>query len=457
MSNIERERISVKVGGSSVAKAADFVQLKKIVEADPRRDTIAFSAPGRLNSENKTEPKITDLLIACFKNRNTLFDGAFDPVMDRFTKIREELNLSDITDELRHIRSQIPEKSEDWTVTRGEYLNTKIGSEFLGAEFIDATELFVFNAEGEFQLIPTVQKIQRRLTPGKLYAVPAWYGIDENGNIRVFRKENGDVDRNAADLTGVILGDGIGAIYSEIWSDKSLTAADPDVVDDPQKIGDITFEEMEEYAYTGAKILHPGAIQYAFNPKRNLSIPIHIKDFSRPDEKGTYIVRERISRQDETVIGIAGKDGFEGLTVRKPNVEGTGFLNPLTTILYEQRVAVDHVATGNTSVTFFVHEDQLIDRGAETSKRATLTVEIDRQLDPRAIEFRGRYALVCVVGQNIKEQEYEVLNKISDSLKKIGIRTESFLSAPKENSIVLVVNSQDYARIVRSLYSTFLE
>ena len=81
-----------KFGGSSMADAGQYRKVRDIVLSDPERTVVVVSAPGKRHSKDH---KITDLLYLC--NAHTKYGVACDPIfnmiVDRYTSIRDELNL----------------------------------------------------------------------------------------------------------------------------------------------------------------------------------------------------------------------------------------------------------------------------------------------------------------------------------------------------------------------------
>ena len=81
---------TAKFGGTSLADAARFRQVKRIVSADPELRFVVVSAPGKRSAEDK---KVTDLLYDCHAAVKTGADPetAFAPVAARFRQIVQEL------------------------------------------------------------------------------------------------------------------------------------------------------------------------------------------------------------------------------------------------------------------------------------------------------------------------------------------------------------------------------
>ena len=82
----------VKFGGSSVASAEQFKKVKEIV-SDKDRKYIVVSACGK---ETHEDYKVTDLLYLCeaHANYNVSYDDLLDKVKDKYSRIKEELNLT---------------------------------------------------------------------------------------------------------------------------------------------------------------------------------------------------------------------------------------------------------------------------------------------------------------------------------------------------------------------------
>ena len=96
-----------KFGGSSLANAAQFSKVKKIVESNPFRKVIVVSAVGK---ENPNDNKITDLLYLLSAHIRYKVDGThlWDEVFERYQNIKEALNLKlDIKKEIEIIKQNL--------------------------------------------------------------------------------------------------------------------------------------------------------------------------------------------------------------------------------------------------------------------------------------------------------------------------------------------------------------
>jgi aspartate kinase len=76
-----------------------------------------------------------------------------------------------------------------------------------------------------------------------------------------------------------------------VWKDvPGLLNADPKWLNDALRLEEISYREAVEMTFSGAKVIHPKTIK----PLHNKNIPLHVKSFLVPGEKGTIIKSETI-------------------------------------------------------------------------------------------------------------------------------------------------------------------
>ena len=95
--------------------------------------------------------------------------------------------------------------------------------------------------------------------------------------------------REGSDFSAAIIAFGLSADQVVIWKDvPSMMNADPKFFDDVKPIEKISYDEVIELAYFGAKIIHPKTIQ----PLKKKKIPLYIKSFLHRDSVGTKIFED---------------------------------------------------------------------------------------------------------------------------------------------------------------------
>lgn len=120
----------------------------------------------------------------------------------------------------------------------------------------------------------------KALEVGIIPVVAGFQGMTMDGNITT-------LGRGGSDTSAAMLGVSLKADCIEIYSDvDGIMTADPNVCDKAKIIPAISYTEVFQMADSGAKVIHPRAVEYAMRA----GIPLVIKNtFS--NEKGTYILQ----------------------------------------------------------------------------------------------------------------------------------------------------------------------
>jgi aspartokinase/homoserine dehydrogenase 1 len=99
--------------------------------------------------------------------------------------------------------------------------------------------------------------------------------------------------RGGSDCSATILGAALDADEVIIWTDvDGLMTADPRLVPDASTIAEISYQEAEEMAHLGAKVLHPKTL----SPVTQSGIPLWIRNTFAPERAGTKITPAGPSR-----------------------------------------------------------------------------------------------------------------------------------------------------------------
>ncbi len=431
-----------KFGGSSLADAAQLRKVREIIRSDPARRYVVPSAPGRSPSH---EHKLTDLLYLCHSHvRESLpFAEVFGHVGDRFKGIARELGLKlDLESELRIISRKIAAgASAAYTASRGEYLCGRILAEFLGFEFVDAAELIRFDKKGRLDAGRTNAAISKRLAGTRRAVIPGYYGRRPDGSVEVF-------SRGGSDVTGALVARGVRASVYENWTDVSgLRMADPAIVENPLRIETITYRELRELSYMGARVLHDEAVF----PVREAGIPVHVLNTNRPSERGTRIVNDApLPKRHGGVSGIAGRRGFTVIALEKALMnQELGFGRRVLDVFARRGVNYEHTPTGIDSLGVIVESAQL------EGKLSEVLDELRRECRPDVIETYPDMALIAVVGRGMARRP-GVAAKVFSALGAAGVNIRMIDQGSSEINIILGVETRDFGNSVRAIYRAFV-
>ena len=242
--------IVTKFGGSSMADAGQYRKIRDIILANPDRKVVVVSAAGK---RFKNDHKITDLLYLCYAHTQYGVDcsGIFDMICSRYLEIREKLNIQlDLESEFTALKKRLDSKSvsQDELVSRGEYFSAKLMAAYLGFDFIDSADWVKFNFDATVDQEATYAAL-KDLYQGGGTVIPGFYGRMPDGHIKTF-------SRGGSDITGSLAAAALDASVYENWTDVSgILMADPRIVEDPQAISEVTYDELRELSYSGAQVL----------------------------------------------------------------------------------------------------------------------------------------------------------------------------------------------------------
>ena len=139
-------------------------------------------------------------------------------------------------------------------------------------------------------------RVWEELDRGRVVIVAGFQGVSP-------RKEVTTLGRGGSDTTAVALAASLGA-DCEIYSDvDGVYTADPRVVTTPRRLDEISYEEMQELARAGAKVLNAEAVEFA----REKGIAIHARATS--GSTAETVVRGRAAPGGR-VAGVTSQKGL---------------------------------------------------------------------------------------------------------------------------------------------------
>jgi aspartate kinase len=190
-----------------------------------------------------------------------------------------------------HVLGEVTPRGMDTITSLGERMNARVvATAFeqrgLNSQAINATELIVTDAtfENAMPLMEiTRDQVQAHLNPllnnGIVPIVTGFIGATQGGITTT-------LGRGGSDYTAAILGDCLDAAEVWTWTDvDGVMTADPRVVSEARVIPVLSFSEVSELAYFGAKVLHPKTIR----PIVERDIPLWVKNTFNPTYPGTRI------------------------------------------------------------------------------------------------------------------------------------------------------------------------
>lgn len=429
--------ITCKFGGTSLADAGNIRQAEQIIRSDARRRFIVPSAPGKRHAEDK---KITDLLYAW---HSLILQDVDAPkpaqiIADRFEELARELGADlDVGSLLDEIAAQAAvEKTADFMASRGEYLNGRLMATLLDATFVDPAECIKFDTEGKLDPA-TYDLLGARLRGDGLFVIPGFYGSMPDGSVKTF-------SRGGSDITGAIVARASQSELYENWTDVSgFRMADPSVVPGAKRIEEITYKELRELAYMGARVLHDEAIF----PVLEAGIPINIRNTNKPGSDGTMILPSRVST--EAVCGIAGRKGFTMINIEKTLMNHErGFGRKVLGIIEEYGISFEHMPSGIDTLSIIVADEELANHAK------AIVEDMERICRPDRISIASGLALIATVGQGMNHH-LGVAARLCGALADAKINIRVIDQGSSEMNIIVGVEDSDLEKAIRAIYDAF--
>jgi aspartate kinase len=312
-----------KFGGASVREAKGIRNLKKIVSDESDNLVVVVSAFGKTtNALEKVlgawlgdERNCEILLEEVYKAHLLIVDELFgqNSVVGRiidvsFSGLREKL-MSPLKGKYDFEYDQIVSYGEIWsTIIVSEYLKTDLSD----VEWIDIRNiLFTDDRFRDANILwnESTKRVQATFDfkQKRIYVTQGFIGGTAAGQTTTLGREG-------SDYTAAILANMLNAESVVVWKDvPGILNADPKWFPDARKLDEISYKEAVEMSFSGAKVIHPKTIK----PLHNKNIPLYVKSFLVPAEKGTVIKADGIpdkiipvfiKKEDQILISILPKD-----------------------------------------------------------------------------------------------------------------------------------------------------
>ncbi len=313
-----------KFGGASVKDAVGVRNLASVIKSTGETNLVVIiSAMGKTTNHleavvshyfsNSNELKFTiadvydfhqNILDEIFTNSS---HQVFDKVSVIFKELEQFLNKNKSTDHA-FVYDQI--------VSFGELISTTIISEFLienGIKntFLDVRKCIKTNTnyrDAQVNWKETQAAISSSVNPLGITITQGFISAENTHNFTT------TLGREGSDYTAAIFAYCLNVNCVTIWKDVSgILNADPRHFKNTKLLHHISYKEAIELAFYGASVIHPKTLQ----PLQRKEIPLHVKSFYNPLEKGTHVgkgvmldplISCFILKQDQVLISLSSLD-----------------------------------------------------------------------------------------------------------------------------------------------------
>jgi len=252
--------------------------------------------------------------------------------------------------------------------------------------------------------------------------------------------------RSGSDYSAAVIGAGIGADEIWIWTDvDGVMTSDPRIIEDARVLDEISYLEVMELSYFGAKVLHPRSIE----PAMQKDIPIRVKNSFRPDAPGTIIRRDR-HLEKRVVKAIALIEKVALVNVNGAQMIGRpGVAKMIFEALAEREVNIMMISQGSSEANISL----IIDESHLDAALAALN-PIVKQGIVREVTHDRDVAALAVVGAGMAGSP-GTGGRIFSALGRAGINVMMISQGSSEVNVSFVVKARDGKRALRVLHDEF--
>ena len=414
--------IVLKFGGTSVSERTRWDTIGALIRDRAARDNVhVLTVVSALSGITNALQGVIDVhadegacveRVAAIVQRHRQFAQTLD--LDPDAVLGDRLrSLEALRDDPRRIDAQLDWQAE--LFAQGELLSSTLGAAYLSARigpvgWIDARDWLHAAAR------PNQSDWARRLSVScdvtSSPTVRARFGGGQKLLItQGFIARHGEsgtavLGRGGADTSAAYFGALLDALRVEIWTDvPGMFSANPRLIPDARLLSRLDYEEAQEIATTGAKVLHARCI----HPCRDANVPLWIRDTSHPQMEGTVIARAVAS-----VPGVKAISSRRGIVLVAMESIGmwqqVGFLADIFERCKRHGLSVDLIGSSETNVTVSLDpSDNLVSSNVLEALCADLA-EVCR------VKVIAPCAAITLVGRGMRS----MLHKLGDVWAEFG-------------------------------------
>jgi aspartate kinase len=468
-----KETLVMKFGGTSVGSADALTRVARIIR-EAREEwlrvvvvTSAMSGVTNLLLESATQAalgnveSLADVEGSLHEKHYAAADALIqDGSLCEKTKQEIDVLILSLVDLCKAIAvlGEASPRALDAVASLGERMSLRLlaaiaESAGIKARAIEATEFIITNAH--FQnahpdFKATTEKTRQCLNPildeGNVVITTGFIGATPEGVITT-------LGRGGSDYTAGILGAVLPADDVWIWTDvDGVMTTDPRVVSGARTLPEITYSEIAELAYYGAKVIHPKTIRpvveasirlricNTFNPSHPGTRLIPNSGSNGKAQNGNQVVKAVTAIRNQRLVTIEGR-GMLGV----PGVAARAFSAVAST---KTSVPLITQASSEQSICFAIPSESanaVLDALQKAFAIELLEKDIDR------VWATDEIAIITAVGVGTRNTP-GVAGQIFSKLGNQDINVLAIAHGSSDVSISMVVETKDSDNAVKALH-----
>ena len=449
-------RSVIKFGGSDLKTTNDVQRIIQILHTYNRPVAVVFSAfygitDMLIMALVEAEKGILDankLIATITRLKQRTIDENISCEEEAKEALRETMVLIDELKEYLQAVSyvqDVPRPSRARILSYGERLSALCLSLIFKSNGLDAVmtlpEDLKLITDGEFSnaTVDFVRSnVKKNIPDNKVIVIPGYYGVSTEGKTTL-------LGRGGSDYAAAAIAYCLDAPSLDLWKDvKGFMSGDPKIVENPQIVNQLAYNEAAELSYFGAKILHPRTVE----PLKVKNIPIHLFSINgNLDQLTPATIISKKTDESKVVKSVTYTNSFGVLKLKGSGLGiKPGVLADVTNLLHINDININSVLTSQIAINLILDKCDL-ERGMELVKK--LKVQVMEEVD-----IWSNVTLVAVVGDRIMEN-YGISSRIFSSLanEKINVKMNCTGASPIVN--YFIVNDEDTKRTINAVHNEF--
>ncbi|HEX4152751.1 MAG TPA: bifunctional aspartate kinase/diaminopimelate decarboxylase [Steroidobacteraceae bacterium] len=452
--------VVLKFGGTSVSSAPNWHNIAGVLR---RRIDEGLSPVVVHSAVSGITDRLESLLAAALAGEH---NAALERIESAHRELAQRLDIvpgedfERFLEELKRLAAEAGEtrrmddRMRAGVMAMGELLATCLGASFLTAQgiptaWVDARQVLraehrpgatskasLLSATCDFSPDPALQAAWGAL--GRVIITQGFIASNDAGETVL-------LGRGGSDTSGSYFAAKLAAARLEIWTDvPGMFSANPRAVPTARLLRALHYDEAQEIASNGAKVLHPRCVL----PVRQYKIPLHVYATQAPGLEGT-VIRADVADSAAQVKAIAIKKGITLVSMDSPGMwHQVGFLADAFQVFKEQGLSVDLVSTSETNVTVS------LDPTANTLDPAALARLSAALGELCRVEILGPCASLSLLGHNIRG----ILHELGGAFELFQDHKIYLVSqAANDLNFTFVIDESQGDRLVQQLHERLIQ
>ena len=251
--------------------------------------------------------------------------------------------------------------------------------------------------------------------------------------------------RGGSDTSAALFAAILGASVCEIWTDvPGIYTANPHQLPHARLLKQLNYDEAQEIASMGAKVLHPLCVP----PVRRANIPMIVKYTWMPDHSGTRISRES-DENAPPIKSIQVKHSITLISIDTVSMwQQVGFLADVFTTFKKHGFSVDLLSSSESNVTLS------LDNNAKLRDRESLDALVQDLNSFCRAKIIEPCSAVSLVGHHIRT----VLPQLGSALEVFDDQQVHLMSlASNDLNLTFVVDESKADKLCQKLHTLLIE